>query len=80
MGEKKTLLNNILRRKVYWIGHILKRNCLLHDATEVQIMDVKRVTRGPQLLDDFRNSRRYWDSLHYVRTFHLLGFLAEAFR
>ena len=32
--EKITLLNNTLRRKAYWIGHILSRNCLLHDATE----------------------------------------------
>ena len=23
-GEKRTLLNNILRRKVNWIGHILE--------------------------------------------------------
>ena len=29
IGEKRTLLNNILRRKVNWIGHILRRNCLL---------------------------------------------------
>jgi hypothetical protein len=34
IGEKRTLLNNILRRKVNWIGHILRRNCLLHDAIE----------------------------------------------
>ena len=26
--EKKTLLNNILRIKANWIGHILRRNCL----------------------------------------------------
>ena len=34
IGEKRTLLNNILRRKAIWIGHILRRNCLLHDAIE----------------------------------------------
>jgi hypothetical protein len=28
VGEKRTFLNNILRRKVNWIGHILRRNCL----------------------------------------------------
>ena len=27
-GEKRTLLNNILRRKGKWIGHILRRNWL----------------------------------------------------
>jgi hypothetical protein len=32
IGEKRTLLNNILRRKANWIGHILRRNRLLHDA------------------------------------------------
>ena len=30
--EKRTLLNNILCRNANWIGHILRRNCLLHDA------------------------------------------------
>ena len=34
IGEKRTLVNNILRRKANWIGHILRRNCLLHDAIE----------------------------------------------
>ena len=60
IGEKRTLLNNILRRKAYWIGHILKRNCLLHDAIEGQMTEVKGVGRRirRQLLDDLRN-RRY---------------------
>jgi hypothetical protein len=26
IGEKRTFLNYILRRKVNWIGHILRRN------------------------------------------------------
>ena len=34
VGEMKTLMNNILRRKGNWINHILRRNCLLHDAIE----------------------------------------------
>ena len=32
--ENRILLNNILRRKANWIGHILRRYCLLHDAIE----------------------------------------------
>ena len=32
IGEKRTLLNNILRRKVNWVGHILRRNCPLHEG------------------------------------------------
>ena len=35
--EKRTILNNILLRKANWIGHILRRNCLLHDANEGQM-------------------------------------------
>ena len=30
VGEKTTILNNILRRRVNRIGHILNRNCLHH--------------------------------------------------
>jgi hypothetical protein len=45
IGEKRTLLNNMLRRKANWIGHILRRNCLLHDAIEGQMTVVKGVGR-----------------------------------
>ena len=34
IGEKRTLINHILRRKANRIGHILRRNCHLHDAFE----------------------------------------------
>ena len=63
IGEKRTLLNTILRKKANWIGHILRRNCLLHDAIEGQMMEVKGVgrRRRTQLLDDLRNRRRYWE-------------------
>ena len=60
IGEKRTLLNN-LRRKANWIGHILRRNYLLHDAIKGQMTEVKGVgIRRTQLLDDLRN-RRYWE-------------------
>ena len=62
IGEKRTLLNNILHRKANRISHILRRNCLLHDAIERQMMEVKGVERRrTQLLDDLRNRRRYWE-------------------
>ena len=62
IGEKRTLLNNILRRKDNWIGHILRRNCLLLDAIEGQMTEVKGVERRKtQLLDDFISRRRYWE-------------------
>ena len=61
IGEKRTLLNNILRRKANWISHNLRRNCLLHDAIEGQMTEVKGVgRRRTQLLGDLRN-RRYWE-------------------
>ena len=59
IGEKRTLLNNILLRKANWVGHILRRNCLLHDAIEGQMTEVKGVGRRKriQLLDDLKNRR-----------------------
>ena len=61
IGEKKILLNNILRRKGNWIGHILKINCLLHDGIEGKMTEVKGVGRRTELSDDLRNRRRYWE-------------------
>ena len=55
IGEKMTLLNNIQRRKFNWIGDILRRNCLLHDTIEGEMMKVKGVgRRRTQFLDDLR--------------------------
>ena len=52
---------NILRRKANWIGHILRRNCLLH-AVEGQMTDVKGVgSRRTQVLDELRNTGIYWE-------------------
>ena len=62
IGEKMTLQNNIPFRKSNWIGHILRRNCLLHDAIEGQITQMKRVRRRrTQLIDDLTNRRRFWE-------------------
>ena len=61
IGEKMTLLNNILRTKANWIGHILRRNCLLHDAIEGQMKKVGVGRRKTQFLDDLKNRRRYWE-------------------
>jgi hypothetical protein len=61
IGEKMTLLNNILRRNANWIGHILRRSCLLHDAIEGQMTEVKGVGRRTQLFDYLRNRRKCWE-------------------
>ena len=53
IGKTRALLNNILGRKVNWIG------CILRDAVEGQLMNVKGVgRRRTQVLDYLRN-RRY---------------------
>ena len=55
IGEKTTLLINVLCRKANWIGHILRRNCLLDNTIEGQITEAKGVERRrTQLLDDLR--------------------------
>ena len=41
---------------------LIRINCLLPDAIEGQIEEVKRVgIRRKQFLDDLRNRRRYWE-------------------
>ena len=55
--EKTTLINNILRRKVNWIGHTLRRNCPLHDEKNVNYKPEGRRNIGRPLTrweDDFR--------------------------
>ena len=48
-------LNIVVRRKTNWVGHILRRNCLLRGVTEAQMLEVKGVgRRKAQLLDDLR--------------------------
>ena len=45
IGEKRTLLNNLIRRKVISIGHIPRRNCLLRNAIEGQMTEGKGVDK-----------------------------------
>ena len=66
IGEKRTLLNIILRIKANWISHILRRNCLFHDVIEGEMTEVKGVRRRrrrrrTQLLNYLRNRSRYWE-------------------
>ena len=65
IGKKRALLSNILHRKVNWIGHILRRNCLHHDPIEGQITEFKGVRRRRRRtaarFQDLKNRRRYWD-------------------
>jgi hypothetical protein len=52
------------RRKANWIGHILRRNCLLKHVIEGKLegrieMTGRRGRRRKQLLDDLKEKRRY---------------------
>jgi hypothetical protein len=35
--DKRNILHTVKRRKADWIGHILRRNCLLKHVIEVKI-------------------------------------------
>jgi len=64
VNEQKNILHEIRKRKANWIGHILRRNCLLQRVTEGKIQGGIKVT-GRQgrirrkLLDDLKESRGY---------------------
>jgi hypothetical protein len=54
IGEKRTLLNNILCRKANLSGYILRRNCLFLDTIEGHMTEVKGVgRRRTQVLDNY---------------------------
>ena len=61
IGEKRTLLNNILSRKANSIGHNLRSNCLLREVIKGQMQQMKGIWRRTRLLDYLRNRRRYWE-------------------
>jgi hypothetical protein len=59
--EERNILHTIRRRKAKWIGHILRRKCLLSHIIEGNIVGTRRRgRRRKQLLDDLKEARRYW--------------------
>jgi hypothetical protein len=63
--EERNVLHTIKRRKANWIGHILRRTCLLKYVIEGKLdrrmeMTGRRGRRRMQLLDDLKKKRRYW--------------------
>jgi ribosomal 50S subunit-associated protein YjgA (DUF615 family) len=51
--EERNILHTVKRRKANWIGHILRRNCLLKHVIEGKIERMKRRgRRRKQLLID----------------------------
>jgi hypothetical protein len=57
------ILHEIRKRKANWIGHILRRNCLIRQVIEGKIkgeMELKRRDRKrKKLLDELREGRGY---------------------
>jgi hypothetical protein len=63
--EERNILHTINRRKANWIGHILRRNCLLKHVIKGKLegrieMAGRRGRRRKQLLDDLNEKKRYW--------------------
>jgi len=62
--EQRNILHEIRKRKANWIGHILRRNCLLQRVTEGKIQGGIEVTgrqgrRRRKLLDGIKGRRGY---------------------
>jgi hypothetical protein len=60
----RNILHTMKRRKANWIGHILRRNCLLKHVIEGKIKGrmevmVRRGRRRKQLLDELKETRGY---------------------
>jgi hypothetical protein len=64
VSEQRNILHEIRKRKVNWIGHILRTNCLLKEVIEGKIKGRIEVTRRrgrrrKKLLDDLGDRRGY---------------------
>ena len=64
VNEQRNILHEISKRKANWIGHILRRNCLLKQVIEGKIngeMEAarRRGRRRKKLLDDLKDRRGY---------------------
>jgi len=62
--EQRNILHEVRKRKANWIGHILRRNCLLQWVIEGKIKGGIEVTgrqgrRRRKLLDDLKERRGY---------------------
>jgi len=62
--EQRNILHEIRKRKANWIGHILRRNCLLQRVIGGKIQVETEVTgrqrrRCRKLLDDLKERRGY---------------------
>ena len=64
VNKQRNIRYEIRKRMANWIGHILRRNCLLKQVIEGKIKGEMEVTRRrgrrrKKLLDDLKDRRRY---------------------
>jgi hypothetical protein len=64
VNEQRNILHEMSKRKANWIGHSLRRNCVLKQVIEGKLkgeMEVKRRggRRHKKLLDDLKDRRGY---------------------
>ena len=64
VNEQRNILHEIRKRKANWIGHILRRNCLLQQVIEGKIkgqivVKRRRERRRKKLLDELKDRRGY---------------------
>jgi hypothetical protein len=64
VNEQRNILHEISKRKANWIGHILRRNCLLKQVTERKIKGRieatgRRGRRRRKLLNDLKERTGY---------------------
>ena len=82
VNGQRNILHAITKIKANWIGHILRRNCLLKQVIEGKIKGEMEVTRRrrrrrKKLLDDLKDRRRYShlkeEALHRTMWRHRFG-------
>ena len=67
MGEGRIMLELIRKRKRNWLGHWLKRNCLLKDALEGMVnRKMVRGRRRYQMIDNIMINGLYEDTKRNV--------------
>ena len=64
VNEQRNILHEIRKRKANWIGHILRRNCILKQVIEGKIKEEMEVARRrgrkrKKLLDEIKDRRGY---------------------
>jgi hypothetical protein len=62
--EQRNILHEIRKRKTNWVGHILRRKCLLQRVIKGKVKGRIEVTgrpgrRSKQLLNDVKETRDY---------------------